>query len=45
MTKSEFAQEKMDFLKHILSKEGAKPNLKKLQAIRYWKRLITIKGI
>jgi hypothetical protein len=22
-----------------------KPNLKKLQAIRYWKRLITFKGI
>ncbi len=35
MAKSEFAQEEMDFLKHILSKEGVKLNLKKLQAIRY----------
>ncbi len=45
MAKSEFAQEKMDFFKHILSKEGVKPNLKKLQAIRYWKRPIIIKGV
>ncbi len=29
-TKNEFAQEKMDFLGHILSKEGVRLNLKKL---------------
>jgi hypothetical protein len=28
--KSEFAQEEMDFLGHILSRGGVKPNLKKL---------------
>jgi hypothetical protein len=43
--KNEFAQEEMDFLKHILSKEGVKPNVKKLQAIKYWKIPIIIKGI
>ncbi len=31
--KSEFAQEKMNFLNHILSWEGVKANLKKLEAI------------
>jgi hypothetical protein len=28
--KNEFAKKKMDFLRHILSREKAKPNLKKL---------------
>jgi hypothetical protein len=28
--KSEFAHEEMDFFKHILSRGGVKPNLKKL---------------
>jgi hypothetical protein len=32
--KSEFAQEKIDLLWHILSRGGVKPNLKKLQGIR-----------
>jgi type III secretory pathway component EscU len=35
----------MDFLGHILSWEGVKPNLKKLEAIQDWKRLVTVKGI
>jgi hypothetical protein len=35
----------MDFLRHILSREGVKPHLKKLQAIRDRKRLVIIKGI
>ncbi len=43
--KSEFAQEEMNFLKHILSCEGVKPNLKKLEAIQDWKRLVTVEGI
>jgi hypothetical protein len=32
--KSEFAQEEMNFLGHILSWEGVRPNLKKLQTIK-----------
>ncbi len=43
--KSEFAHKEMDFLGHILSWEGVKPNLKKLEAIQDWKRLVTVKGI
>ncbi len=43
--KNEFAQKEMGFLGHILSGEGVRPNLKKLEAIKDWKRLITIKGI
>jgi len=43
--KFEFAQEEMDFLGHILLKEGVRPNHKKLQTIRDWKRLAAIKGI
>jgi flagellar biosynthesis protein FlhB len=42
--KSEFFQEEMDFLRHILAKEGVRPDLKKLQPIRNWKRLIMVKG-
>ncbi len=43
--KNEFAQKEIDFLGHILSREGVRLNPKKLQAIRDWKRPITIKGI
>jgi len=43
--KCEFAQEEIDFLRHILLKEGVMPNFKKLQAIRDWKRLVRIIGI
>ncbi len=32
--KSEFAQKKMDFLRYILSREGVKLDLKKLEAIK-----------
>ncbi len=32
--KNEFSQEEMDFLRHILSKEGVRLDLKKLQPIR-----------
>jgi hypothetical protein len=42
--KNEFAQEEMDFLGHILSKERVRPHPKNLQAIRDWERLVTIKG-
>lgn len=34
-TKNEFIQEEMDFLRHILSREGMKHDLTKLQAIKY----------
>jgi hypothetical protein len=43
--KSEFDQKEMDFLKHILLMEGVRPNPRKLQAIKDWKRLVTIKRI
>jgi len=39
------AKKEIDFLGHILSREGVRFNPKKLQAIRDWKRPITIKGI
>jgi hypothetical protein len=32
--KNEFAQENMDFMGHILLKEGMRPNPKTLQAIK-----------
>jgi len=35
----------MDFLRHILSQEGVRLDLKKLEDIKDWKRPITIKGI
>jgi hypothetical protein len=35
----------MDFLGHILSWEGVRPDLKKLKAIWDYKKLIIIKGI
>ncbi len=43
--KNEFAQEELDFLGHILLCEGMRLNLKKLQAIKNWKRLIMVKII
>ncbi len=42
--KSEFSQEEMDFLGHILSWEGVRPDLKKLKSIQDYKKLIIIKG-
>jgi len=42
---SELAQKEMDFLGHILSWEGVKPDPKKLETIQNYKRLIIIKGI
>jgi len=43
--KSEFAQEEMDFLGNILSREGVRPNLKKLQVVKDYKILVMVKGI
>jgi len=37
-TKSEFAQEEMDFLGHILSREGVRPNPKKLEKANHSQR-------
>ncbi len=41
----EFAQEEIDFPWHILSREAVRLDPKKLQAIRDWKILVTVKGI
>jgi len=35
----------MDFLIHLLSREEVKLDLRKLQAVRNWKRLVMVKGI
>jgi len=35
--KNKLAQKEMDFLGHILLREGVRPNLKKLQAIKIGK--------
>jgi hypothetical protein len=43
--KNEFDEKEMDFLKHILLREGVRLDPTKLQAIRDWKRLVTIKRI
>jgi hypothetical protein len=34
MVKNEFTQKEMDFLRHILSQEGVRPDFKKLEAIK-----------
>jgi hypothetical protein len=43
--KNEFAQEEIDFPGHMFSWEGVRLDPKKLQAIRNYKRSITVKGI
>jgi hypothetical protein len=43
--KSEFAEKEMDFMGHILSREGVRLDPKKLQVVRDWKRLVMVKGI
>jgi hypothetical protein len=35
----------MNFIKHVLTREGVRPNPKKLYPIKDWKRLFTTKGI
>ncbi len=43
--KSEFARMEMDFLAHVLSLEGIRPNLKKVHAIKEWQSLVMAKGV
>jgi hypothetical protein len=40
---SEFAQKEMNFLGHVLTWEGVRPNLRKLEAIKCWQRAIMAK--
>jgi hypothetical protein len=42
---SEFAQKEMNFLGHVLTWEGVRPNLRKLEAIKCWQRAIMAKKI
>jgi hypothetical protein len=42
---NEFSQKEMNFLGHVLTWEGVKPNLKKLKAIKCWQRTIMAKKI
>lgn len=42
---SEFAQKEMNFLGHVLTWEGVRPNLRKLEVIKCWQRTIMVKTI
>jgi flagellar biosynthesis protein FlhB len=35
----------MDFLGHVLSQEGVRPDLRKIESIKEWKNLISIKRV
>jgi flagellar biosynthesis protein FlhB len=35
----------MDFLGHVLSQEGVRPDLRKIELIKEWKNLISIKRV
>ncbi len=43
--KSEFASLEMDFLRHVLSQEGVKPNPKKIESIKEWQNLSLVKRV
>ena len=42
MSKCEFGKEKMEFLRHVVSHDGIKIDLKKIQAVREWKTPETV---
>ena len=43
--KSEFAKEEIEFLGHVVTGDGIKPDMKKVKAIQEWKRPSTQKGL
>lgn len=43
--KGEFTSSKMNFLGHLLSQEGMRPNPKKLESIKECQSLISTKGV
>lgn len=43
--KSEFAQLEIEFLGHVVTGDGIKPDMKKVKAIQEWKRPSTQKGL
>jgi hypothetical protein len=44
-TKSEFASLEMNFSRHVLSREGIRPNPKKIKLVREWQSPILAKGV
>ena len=43
--KSDFAHEEIEFLGHVVTRDGIKPDMKKVKAIQEWKRPSTQKGL
>ena len=43
--KSDFAQNEIEFLGHVVTKDGIKSDIKKVKAIQEWKRPSTKKGL
>jgi hypothetical protein len=43
--KCEFSNLKMNFLGHVLSQKGVRPNPKKIKLIKEWQSLISAKGV
>ena len=43
--KNDFAHQKIEFLGHVMTKDGIKPDMKKVKAILEWKRPSTQKGL
>ena len=45
LSKCRFMQTSIDFLGHVISKDGIKPQPKKVEAIRTWPRPLTVKDV
>ena len=43
--KSDFVHQEIEFLGHVVTKDGIKPNMKKVKAIQEWKQPSTQKGL
>ena len=43
--KSDFAHQEIEFLGHVVIRDGIKPDMKKVNAIQEWKRPSTQKGL
>jgi len=43
--KSEFTSLEIDFLGHVLSQEGVRPKLRKIESIKEWQSLVLVKGL
>jgi hypothetical protein len=43
--KSEFTSLKTNFLGHVLSQDGVRPDLSKIESIKEWQSLVLVKGV